>query len=121
MEINHKYSRLKIIKKLYSFFLIIQLINLYSSHNNNYIIKNIKFNDQKTSVIVNIQYDKSKKFSINDYDLLNIKKNSQITLIENLTFELNLKCDKILHFTIRDSDKKRSEPEYYLNENMDSE
>ena len=92
-----------------------------SKLNNNYIIQDIKYNKDKTSVSVKIKYDKSKQFSIYDYDLINIRKNSEITLIENLTFEFHIKCDKIFHFTIRDTDKQRSEPEYYLNENMDSE
>ena len=38
-----------------------------------------------------------------------------------MIFEFNIKCDKIFHFTIRDRNNKRSEPEYYLNENMEKE
>ena len=38
-----------------------------------------------------------------------------------MIFEFSIECDKIFHYTIKDRDNPRSEPEFYLNEDMDQE
>ena len=38
-----------------------------------------------------------------------------------MIFEFSIECDKIFHYTIKDRDNPRSEPEHYLNEDMDQE
>ena len=86
------------------------------------IIESIKYNNDKTSTYVNIKYNKDvSQFSILNYELVNPRPKATIKLIQSLIFEFHIKCDKIFHFTIRDQFNERSEPEYFLNENMDKE
>ena len=101
---------------------IILHLSLSSKIENDYIIDKIQYNDNKTSVFVDIKYSKdSSKFSILDYDLENPRTKATIKLIESLTFEFHIKCNKIFHFTIRDKNKQRSEPEFFLNERKEEE
>ena len=89
---------------------------------NDYIIESITYKDHRTSVTVNIKYNKNpSKFSLADYDLEKPRLKATIKLIESLIFEFSIKCDKIFRFTIRDNNNQRSEPEFFLNENMEQE
>jgi hypothetical protein len=96
---------------------------VYSSNReNDYITEKIQYNVHKTSAYVNIKYNKDpSKFSILDYTLEKPRLNAKVKLIESLTFEFHIKCDKIFHFTIRDKNHQRSEPDFFLNENMEEE
>ena len=108
-------------------FILISLIILISiikcsKYENDYIIESITYNEKRTSVSVNIKYNKDpSSFSILSYELEKPRVKATVKLIEYLIFEFHIKCDKIFHFTIRDRNNKRSEPEYYLNENMEIE
>ena len=94
----------------------------FSKIENDYIIENILYNKYKTSVYVDIKYNKDPtNFSILDYELEKPREQATIKLIESLAFEFHVKCDKIFHFTIRDKNSQRSEPEFFLNENMEEE
>ena len=109
------------------FFPLIILLILFSLINtskfeNDYIIESIEYNQKRTSVSVNIKYNKNPaEFSILNYELENPRVDASIKLIQNLIFEFEIKCNKIFHYTIRDRNNQRSEPEYYLNENMENE
>ena len=93
-----------------------------SSRENDYITEKIQYNVHKTSVYVNIKYNKDpSKFSITDYTIQKPRLNAKVKLIKSLTFEFHVKCDKIFHFTIRDQNNQRSEPDFFLNENMEEE
>ena len=105
-------------------FIIILFLSLTKSskYENDYIIESITYNEHRTSVSVNIKYNKSpSEFSLAEYDLEKPRLKTSIRLIESLIFEFSIKCDKIFQFTIRDSKNERSEPEYFLNENMENE
>ena len=105
-------------------FIIILFLSLTKSskYENDYIIESITYNEHRTSVSVNIKYNKSpSEFSLAEYDLEKPRLKASIRLIESLIFEFSIKCDKIFQFTIRDSKNERSEPEYFLNENMENE
>ena len=105
-------------------FIIILFLSLTKSskYENDYIIESITYNERRTSVSVNIKYNKSpSEFSLAEYDLEKPRLKASIRLIESLIFEFSIKCDKIFQFTIRDSKNERSEPEYFLNENMENE
>ena len=117
---------MKKFRQFQSFSLILLLIIFSlaksSKFENDYIIENIEYNQRRTKVSVNIKYNKDpSEFSILNYDLENPREKASVKLIQNLIFEFEIKCDKILHYTIRDKNNKRSEPEYYLNENMEQE
>ena len=100
---------------------ILSYINT-SKFENDYIIESIQYNQKRTSVSVNIKYNKNPaEFSILNYELENPRVDASIKLIQNLIFEFEIKCNKIFHYTIRDRNNQRSEPEYYLNENMEKE
>ena len=105
-------------------FIIILFLSLTKSskYENDYIIESISYNEHRTSVSVNIKYNKSlSEFSLAEYDLEKPRLKASIKLIESLIFEFSIKCDKVFQFTIRDSKNERSEPEYFLNENMENE
>ena len=105
-------------------FIIILFLSLTKSskYENDYIIESITYNEHRTSVSVNIKYNKSlSEFSLAEYDLEKLRLKASIKLIESLIFEFSIKCDKVFQFTIRDSKNERSEPEYFLNENMENE
>ena len=105
-------------------FIIILFLSLTKSskYENDYIIESITYNEHRTSVSVNIKYNKSpSEFSLAEYDLEKPRLKASIRLIESLIFEFSIKCDKVFQFTIRDSKNERSEPEYFLNENMENE
>ena len=105
-------------------FIIILFLSLTKSskYENDYIIESITYNEHRTSVSVNIKYNKSpSEFSLVEYDLEKPRLKVSIKLIESLIFEFSIKCDKVFQFTIRDSKNERSEPEYFLNENMENE
>ena len=105
-------------------FIIILILSLTkcSKYENDYIIESITYNEHRTSVSVNIKYNKSpSEFSLAEYDLEKPRLKASIKLIDSLIFEFSIKCDKIFQFTIRDSKNERSEPEYFLNENMENE
>ena len=105
-------------------FIIILFLSLTKSskYENDYIIESITYNEHRTSVSVNIKYNKiPSEFSLAEYDLEKPRLKASIRLIESLIFEFSIKCDKIFQFTIRDSKNERSEPEYFLNENMENE
>ena len=105
-------------------FIIILFLSLTKSskYENDYIIESITYNEHRTSVSVNIKYNKSpSEFSLAEYDLEKPRLKTSIRLIESLIFEFSIKCDKIFQFTISDSKNERSEPEYFLNENMENE
>ena len=105
-------------------FIIILFLSLTKSskYENDYIIESITYNEHRTSVSVNIKYNKiPSEFSLAEYDLEKPRLKTSIRLIESLIFEFSIKCDKIFQFTIRDSKNERSEPEYFLNENMENE
>ena len=110
-------------KNTFIFIIILFLSLTKSSKNeNDYIIESITYNEHRTSVSVNIKYNKSpSEFSLAEYDLEKPRLKTSIRLIESLIFEFSIKCDKIFQFTIRDSKNERSEPEYFLNENMENE
>ena len=102
-------------------FIIFSFVNS-SNRENDYITEKIQYNFHKTSAYVNIKYNKDpSKFSILDYTLEKPRLNAKIKLIELLTFEFHIKCDKIFHFTIRDQNNQRSEPDFFLNEKMEEE
>ena len=104
--------------------IFVQLLSIIncSKYENDYIIKSVTYNKEKTSVLVNIKYNKDpSQFSILDYDLEKPRTKATIKLIQNLIFEFHIKCDKIFQYTIRDRKNERSEPEYFLNENMENE
>ena len=105
-------------------FIIILFLSLTKSskYENDYIIESITYNEHRTSVSVNIKYNKiPSEFSLAEYDLEKPRLKASIKLIESLIFEFSIKCDKVFQFTIRDSKNERSEPEYFLNENMENE
>ena len=83
----------------YLFLTIIFLIFhiCYSSKTqNDYIIESIQYNNEKTSANVIIKYNKPvSQFSILDYELEKPRIEATIKLIEYLSFEFNIKCDKI--------------------------
>ena len=112
---------------LFHFFSLIWLIIIFSfikcsKFENDYIIESITYNDERTSVSVNIKYNKnSSHFSILDYELEKPRTKATVKVVEFLIFEFHIKCDKILHYTIRDRNNQRSEPEFYLNEDMEKE
>ena len=107
---------------LISILFIIFSLTSSSKIENDYITEKIQYNVHKTSVYVNIKYNKDpSKFSIQDYTLEKPRLNAKIKLIESLTFEFHIKCNKIFHFTIRDQNNQRSEPDFFLNENMEEE
>ena len=109
---------------IYFYFIIFLIFqNSYSSKTeNDYIIENIRYNNDRTSIYVNIKYNKdASQFSILNYEVEKPRAKATIKLIESLIFEFHIKCDKIYHFTIRDQYKARSEPDYFLNENMEKE
>ena len=106
------------------FFILFIIFSFANSSNreNDYITEKIQYNFHKTSAYVNIKYNKDpSKFSILDYTLEKPRLNAKIKLIELLTFEFHIKCDKIFHFTIRDQNNQRSEPDFFLNEKMEEE
>ena len=109
----------------YLFLTIIFLIFHISSSSkiqNDYIIESIQYNNERTSANVDIKYNKPiSQFSILDYDLEKPREKATIKLIEHLSFEFNIKCDRIFHFTFRDKNNQRSEPDFFLNENMEQE
>ena len=90
----------------YLFLLIIFLIfhfSYTSKIQNDYIIESIQYNNEKTSATAIIKYNKPvSQFSILDYELEKPRTEATIKLIEYLSFEFHIKCDKIFHFTIRD-------------------
>ena len=93
-----------------------------SKFENEYIVESITYNNERTSVSVNIKYNSNPSdFSILNYELENPRTKASVKIVESLIFEFHIKCDKIFHFTIRDRNKERSEPEFYLNENMEKE
>ena len=99
--------------KCLSIFLMILLIipfSLSDKTKNDYIIKNINYGKNKYNVSIDLQYDKSKKFSIKDYDIDKIRPNSKINLIKNLTFHARALTPKIFQFLIIDSNSSRSMP-----------
>ena len=103
------------------FFILLSYIHT-SKLENDYITESITYNKESTSVKVNIKYNKEpSKFSILDYNIEKPRVNAPIKLIRNLIFEFSIECDKIFHYTIKDRDNPRSEPEFYLNEDMDQE
>ena len=107
---------------LFFIFIIFLSLTKCSKYENDYIIESIKYNERRTSVSVNIKYNKiPSEFSLADYDLEKPRLKASIKLIESLIFEFSIKCDKIFQFTIRDRNNQRSEPEYFLNENMENE
>ena len=110
-------------KNIFIFIIIIFLsLTKSSKYENDYIIESITYNEHRTSVSVNIKYNKSpSEFSLAEYDLEKPRLKASIRLIESLIFEFSIKCDKIFQFTIRDSKNERSKPEYFLNENMENE
>ena len=87
---------------------------------NEYIITNITYDNKKPLLIISLEYNKSKTFDIKNYDIDNIKKNSTINLIRNLTFEAGILSPDIFHFSIADSGYKRFNPslvaERFINE-----
>ena len=110
--------------KILLFFILFIIFSFVNSSNreNDYITEKIQYNFHKTSAYVNIKYNKDpSKFSILDYTLEKPRLNAKIKLIELLTFEFHIKCDKIFHFTIRDQNNQRSEPDFFLNEKMEEE
>ena len=117
-----------LITKTYNPFLIILLFftifpfSYSSKTENDYIIESIEYNNAKTIAYVNIKYNENPlSFSILDYELEKPRVKATIKLIKSLIFEFHIKCDKIFHFTIRDKNNQRSEPEYFLNEKMEEE
>ena len=117
-----------LITKTYNPFLIILLFftifpfSYSSKTENDYIIESIEYNNAKTIAYINIKYNENPlSFSILDYELEKPRVKATIKLIKSLIFEFHIKCDKIFHFTIRDKNNQRSEPEYFLNEKMEEE
>ena len=114
-------------ENVFHLFSLIFLIIAFSFTNcskfeNEYIVESITYNNGRTSVSVNIKYNSNPSdFSILNYELENPRTKASVKIVESLIFEFHIKCDKIFHFTIRDRNKERSEPEFYLNENMEKE
>ena len=114
-------------ENVFHFFSLIFLIIAFSFTNcskfeNEYIVESITYNNERTSVSVNIKYKSNpSNFSILNYELEKPRTKASVKIVESLIFEFHIKCDKIFHFTIRDRNKERSEPEFYLNENMEKE
>ena len=115
-------------KNYFNIYIIIYLLlalfyfSFSSKTENDYVIQNIIYNNLKTKAAVEIKYNKEpSSFSILDYELEKPRAQATIKLITNLVFEFTIECDKIFHFTIRDKFNQRSEPDFFLNENMDEE
>ena len=53
---------------------------------NDYLVKNINYDKNKNDITIDLEYDKTKKFDIKNYDIENIRPNSKIKLIKNLKF-----------------------------------
>ena len=101
------------IYKCFSILFILLLIipfSLCDKKINDFIIKNINYGKNKYNVSIDLQFDNSKKFSIKDYDIDNIRPNSKIHLIKNLTFHARALTPKIFQFLIIDSNSIRSMP-----------
>ena len=101
------------IYKCFSILFILLLIipfSLCDKKINDFIIKNINYGKNKYNVSIDLQFDNSKKFSIKDYDIDNIRPNSKIHLIKNLTFHARALTPKIFQFLIIDSNSSRSMP-----------
>ena len=108
-------------------FLLIFLIKLFlfqtsscCKNKNDYIIKEIKYDKHKENLKVELQYDKKKNFDIKDYDIDNIRPNSKISLIKDLTFYARALTPKIYQFLITDKNATRFmppliDPEFKIN------
>ena len=108
-------------------FLLIFLIKLFlfqtslcCKNKNDYIIKEIKYDKHKENLKVELQYDKNKNFDIKDYDIDNIRPNSKISLIKDLTFYARALTPKIYQFLITDKNATRFmppliDPEFKIN------
>ena len=103
-------------------FIILFYFSFSSKTENDYVVQNIFYNSLKTKATVEIKYNKEPSlFSILDYELEKPRATATIKLITTLVFEFTIECDKIFHFTIRDKFNQRSEPDFFLNENMEEE
>ena len=93
---------------------IILLVCIYpcSCYNkiNDYIIKNIVYGKNRNDVSVDLEYDKTKTFNIKNYNIDQIRPNSNIKLIEKLTFHARALTPKIFQFLIVDKNSKRFMP-----------
>ena len=111
----------------YYVFLLIFLISsfliqtsLCCKNKNDYIIKEIIYDKNKENLKVDLQYDKNKNFNIKDYDIDNIRPNSKISLIKDLTFHARALTPKIFQFLITDKNATRFmppliDPEFKIN------
>ena len=92
--------------KYYKFLLIFLIksfliqTSLCCKNKNDYIIKEITYDKNKENLKVDLQYDKNKNFDIKDYDIDNIRPNSKISLIKDLTFYARALTPKIFQFLI---------------------
>ena len=76
---------------------------------NEYIISNITYNKDKTSVTAELTFNSS-SLNITHYNIFPLKNESMIKLIRNLSLEIYIECDSILHFIIKDKQKQRFTP-----------
>ena len=81
-----------------------------SSKINDYIIKNIIYGKDRKDVAVDLEYDKTKIFNIKDYNINQVRPNSNIKLIEKLTFHARALTPKIFQFLIVDKNSARFMP-----------
>ena len=105
-------------------FLLIILLSIYSSSCskkiNDYIIKNIAYGKNRKDVSVDLEFDETKIFNIKDYNIDQVRPNSNIKLIKKLTFHARALTPKIFQFLIVDKNSKRFmppllDPEFKLN------
>ena len=81
-----------------------------SSKINDYIIKNVVCGKDRKDVAVDLEYDKTKIFNIKDYNINQVRPNSNIKLIEKLTFHARALTPKIFQFLIVDKNSARFMP-----------
>ena len=99
-------------KCLFAFIMLILSISLSSCSNiiNDYKIKNITYGKNKNNISVDLEFDETKIFNIKDYDIEQIRPNSNIKLIKNLRFHGRALTPKIFQFLIVDKNSKRFMP-----------
>lgn len=87
---------------------------------NHYIISDITYSSDRTSLTANLHFKDPSSFNISKYNITPLKNETSIHLITSLSLSISLECDSFLHFIIKDKNKQRFEPNItdnnYLNE-----
>ena len=77
---------------------------------NQYIISNIKYSKDRTSVMADLSFNNPSSFNISKYGIHPLQNATSINLITQLSFSVSLECNSFLHFRITDKNKQRYEP-----------